>query len=144
MSPLGTGHETGNAAIDACNDGLRFLLSRVFHPGVECRRGTGGHGSCDRSRCTRIAAIMRYVDRNFAQQERLMAESGYPDADRHGDDHAGLLDRLGVMLHSGVCADTDADKVRDLVSTWALDHARRCDHPLGRWTVTRRVPLSAP
>jgi hemerythrin-like metal-binding protein len=139
MAPLSQGHETGVPVIDAGNEGLRFLLARMFQPGVECRRGDSGHGDCDYSRCTRISALMRYVERNFAHQEEVMAESGYPDTGRHRDDHASLLDRLGVMLHAQVCADKDAAKVHDLVSHWAVEHMLACDRPLGRWALTRRV-----
>lgn len=139
MVPLVQGHETGVPAIDAGNEGLRFLLGRVFQPGVECRRGPHGRGECDLSRCTRIAAIMRYVERNFAHQEEVMDESGYPDAPRHRNDHASLLERLGVMLHAQVCADKDGAKVHELVSHWAVEHALNCDRPLGRWALTRRV-----
>lgn len=139
MAPLIQGHETGVPAIDAGNEGLRFLLGRVFQPGVECRRGMAGRGDCDFSRCTRIQAIMRYVERNFARQEQVMAEFAYPDAQRHQDDHAGLLDHLGVMLHAQVCADKDSAKVHDFIAHWVVEHAQRCDRPLGRWAVTRRV-----
>lgn len=139
MAPLTQGLETGVSAIDEANDGLRFLLERVFQPGVECRRGPTGKGECDYSCCSRIEAIIRYVQRNFASQERVMAEANYPEASRHGDDHASLLDRLTVMLKGQVCADRDSLKVHDLIAHWMNDHAKRCDAPFGRWAVTRRV-----
>lgn len=139
MVPLAQGVETGVPAIDAGNDGLRFLLRHVFKPGVECRRGRAGQGECDHSRCTRIEAIMRYVGRNFAVQERVMAEASYPASERHLDDHAVLVDRLSVMLNAQVCADRDGGKVHDLIAHWMDEHARQCDQPLGRWAVTRRV-----
>ena len=138
MAPLAQGLEIGVPAIDAANDGLRFLLERVFEPGVECRRGHGGKGECDYARCTRIDAIIRYVGRNFASQERVMCESSYPEAEDHGNDHATLVDRLNVMLHAQVCADRDSAKVRDLIVHWMNEHAKRCDTPFGRWAVTRR------
>ena len=37
MAPLAQGLETGVPALDAANDGLRFLLDHVFEPGVEWR-----------------------------------------------------------------------------------------------------------
>jgi hypothetical protein len=139
MAPLAQGLETGVPAIDEATDGLRFLLEHVFQPGVECRRGPDGKGACDRQRCVRIAAIIRYVGRNFASQERVMTDSFYPEAGRHGDDHASLLSRLTVMLQAQVCADRDSRKVHDFVSQWMTDHSKRCDTPFGRWAVTRRV-----
>ena len=139
MAPLTQGAETGVPSIDAANDGLRFLLERVFQPGVECRRGAGGRGECDLHRCSRIEAIMRYVGRNFAHQEKVMADSAYPEAGRHLDDHTNLLDHLNIMLHAQVCADRDSAKVHDFIAHWVIEHAQRCDHPLGRWAITRRV-----
>lgn len=139
MAPFAQPHETGVASIDAGNDGLRYLLGRVFQPGVECRRGVGGRGECDRNACIRIQAIIRYIQRNFAQQERVMAESGYPGAGRHKNEHDALLDRLGVMFRAQVCADREAAKVHDMVAHWAAEHAQRCDRPLARWAMTRRV-----
>lgn len=139
MAPLAQGFETGVPAIDAGNDGLRFLLERVFEPGVECRRGHAGQGACDFSACSRIQAIIRYVGRNFAHQERVMTEAAYPDAIRHSGDHALLLDHLTVMLKAQVCADSDGRKVHDLIAHWVVEHAERHDHPFGRWAVTRRV-----
>jgi hypothetical protein len=139
MAPLTQGLETGVPAIDAGNEGLRFLLRHMFEPGVECRRGHGGLGPCDHSRCTRIEAILRYVGRNFAVQERVMTDGAYPAAERHRNEHASLLDRLSVMLDAHVCADREGGKVHDLVVHWMEEHARHCDQPLGRWAVTRRV-----
>ncbi len=139
MAPLTQGLETGIPTIDAANDGLRFLLGRLFEPGVECRRGAGGKGDCDYSRCSRIAAIIRYVERNFASQEDVMCEADYPEAGRHCDDHASLVDRLTTMLKGRVCAEREGDKVHDLVDRWMAEHVRHCDTPFGRWAVTRRV-----
>lgn len=138
MAPYAQGLETGVPAIDAGNDGLRYLLGRVFEPGVECRRGQGD-GQCDRKHCIRLQAIIRYMDRNFAHQERVMAEADYPEADRHCGDHARLVDKLHIMVRGQVCADRDGQKVRDFISHWAVEHAKRCDHPFGKWAVTRRV-----
>lgn len=139
MAPLAQGHETGVAAIDAANDGLRFLLSHMFKPGVECRRGPGGLGECDYQHCSRIEAILRYVERNFADQEQVMTASSYPEAARHGDDHASLVDRLTIMLQAQVCAERESARVRDFVAHWLSNHAKCCDTPFGRWAVTRRV-----
>ncbi|RAU21339.1 hypothetical protein CU669_14315 [Paramagnetospirillum kuznetsovii] len=139
MAQLAQEGRTGVPAIDAAHDGLRFLLERVFEPGVECRRGAVGKGECDRVRCLRIDAILRYVQRNFSTQEQVMAEAAYPEAQRHQDDHASLVDKLTIMRDGHVCADKDSLKVHDFIAHWAGEHAKRCDQPLGRWAVTRRL-----
>jgi hemerythrin len=143
MGSIAPDAATGVVAIDAGNDGLRFLLDRMFKPGVECRKGAGGRGHCDTKACARIDAMLRYLGRNFARQERLMADSSYPEADRHGAEHANLMDSLGIMMKASVCADRDGDKVREFIAHWAGEHVRACDHPLGRWATTRRVVQAA-
>jgi hypothetical protein len=125
--------QTGIAVVDRVNDGMRFLLERVFEPGVECRRGVGGGGHCDFNRCSRLDAIMRFATRNFAHQEQVMAESAYPDINGHGGDHSALVDHLTLLMRARVCADRDAAKVQTFLIHWLMDHARRCDDPLGRW-----------
>jgi hemerythrin len=125
--------QTGVPAVDRVNDGLRFLLERVFEPGVECRRGLHGSGHCDFDRCSRLDAILRFVSRNFAHQDQVMAEAGYPERQGHGDDHAALIDHLSVMMRAKVCAERDSAKVQAYLVHWLMDHARRCDHPLGDW-----------
>ena len=106
---------------------------------MECVRGPGGQGECASLRCSRIEAILRYIERNFASQDRVMTESSYPEAERHRDDHASLVDRLTVMLQAQVCAERESIRVHDLIAHWMTDHAKRCDAPFGRWAVTRRV-----
>lgn len=139
MAQLAHCASTGIPAVDAANDGLRFLLDRVFAPGVECRRGPHGKGECDFSRCSRIDAILRYIQRNFAHQEEVMADTGYPETQRHCDDHASLIRHLVVMREAHVCADQESLQVRDFIAHWAADHAKRCDASLGRWALTRQL-----
>jgi hypothetical protein len=134
---MGTGGDTGVREIDAGNEGLSYLLARVFEAGVECRRG--GSGACDYHQCTKIAAILRYVARNFAGQEQVMAEADYPAGSDHSRDHAALVDGLQAMRDACVCAERDRGKVRQFVADWHADHFIRCDRPLGRWAITRRV-----
>ncbi len=130
---------TGVPAIDSAKESLRYLLDHVFEQGVECRRGDGGKGECDHSRCARLDAIIRFASRNFAHQERALAELGYPEAQRYQDDHTALVERLTIMRDSHVCADRDGSKVHDFIAHWTSEHAKRCDPHLSRWASTRRV-----
>ncbi|CAA7612069.1 hypothetical protein [Magnetospirillum sp. UT-4] len=128
--------KTGVREIDAGTEGLRYLLQRIFEPMVECRRAAGG---CDRTRCSRIQAIITYLGHNFDRQERLMDAGGYPHEDHHRRDHWRLIERLRHMYGANVCADEDATVVREVINRWAADHVPECDRRLGRWAVTRRV-----
>ncbi|MGE5503186.1 MAG: bacteriohemerythrin [Actinomycetota bacterium] len=135
MAPVAA--ETGVREIDAGNEGLSYLLARVFDVGVECRRGRSG--ACDFRECTKISAILRYVGRHFAGQEAVMAEADYPAGGEHSRDHAALVHGLAAMQDACVCAERERSRVRAFIAEWHADHFVRCDRPLGRWAITRRV-----
>lgn len=126
----------GVRQIDAGTEGLCFLMAHLFEPLVECRRA---HSLCARTRCTKIAALMKFARRNFVGEERLMDEAGYPYAEEHRRGHSKLLDQLGDMHGANVCADRDSGAVHDAIVHWIADHIPDCDRGLGNWVVTRRV-----
>lgn len=122
---------TGLREIDAGNEGLCFLLDRIFaDPLAECRRR---HGKCDHSRCTKISALLTYVGRNFADQERMMGLGQYPLLADHSRDHADLVTGLKSMQDARVCASDDAPRVRNFITGWTARHLHACDRPLGAW-----------
>lgn len=123
---------TGERDIDAGNEGLCFLLSRIFDPTVECRHHE--QGGCDHSQCTKIAAILRYVARNFERQEAAMQDTGFPERERHKREHRLLTDGLRSMQAARLCAERDSGVVCDFVTRWANGHVRRCDRPLAEWS----------
>lgn len=128
------GMATGIRELDAVNQGLGFLLGRLFEPGVECRRR---YGACDRTACTRIGAILRYMSRNFVEHEAMMAQDGYPQREDHARDHRLLEQRLKAMQAAKVCGDSDRAVVRDFVTKWAACHIQRCDQPVGSWVAAK-------
>lgn len=136
MPPLIESLETGVREIDAGNEGLKYLMERLFAPLVECRRAVG---RCDFRACTKIEAVIRYAGRNFAGQEAVMTDFDYPAGEDHQRDHATLLNGLKQMQADCVCAERESASVRAFIARWTTDHLLRCDRPLGRWAVTRRV-----
>lgn len=127
---------TGVRDIDRGTEGLCYLMGRLFEPGVECRR-VDGH--CDRTQCTRISALMKFMDRNFTHQENLMVEAQYPHQDHHRREHWRILEQLRHMRDANVCADRDRAVVREVVAHWMGSHVPHCDRTLGSWALTRRV-----
>lgn len=127
---------TGVRDIDRGTEGLCYLMGRLFEPGVECRRVDG---QCDRTQCTRITALMKYMDRNFTHQENLMDEADYPHQDHHRREHWRILEQLRHMRDANVCADRDRAVVREVVARWMGSHVPHCDRRLGSWALTRRV-----
>ncbi|MCR6628727.1 MAG: hypothetical protein NVV74_00945 [Magnetospirillum sp.] len=131
---------TGVREIDADTEGLCYLMARIFDPLVECRRR---HGECDHRQCTRIAAVLTFMNRSFQRQEHLMAAADYPLAGDHQEEHALLKEQLAAMQEAGVCADRDRQVVREAVTRWTLRHNRAFDRTLANWAVTRRVLFPA-
>jgi hemerythrin len=131
---MSQGLETGVREIDAGNEGLTYLLGKLFAPLVECRRATK---QCDFSQCTKIEAVIRYAGRNFTGQEAVMAD--YPSGEDHRRDHASLLDGLKRMQAECVCAERESASVQAFIARWTIEHLQHCDRPFGRWAVTRRV-----
>lgn len=131
-------HRTGLRDLDASNEVLCYLIDRVFDPMVECRRAKG---SCDHSKCTKIGAILKFTQRNFAVHESLMSETAYPLSAEHALDHARLVQGLEAMQAAYVCGDRDRNMVRDFVVRWTRRHVHSCDRPLGDWAHVRRTPL---
>lgn len=135
MNPLRPSQlSTGIREVDADMEGLCFLLGRIFDPGVECRRRFGG---CDRRRCTRLQALLRFVQGHFRRQEKWMGGSRLQDA-AHRREHAQLEAKLIQMIADDVCGDRDAAMVREVVIRWMGDHSRRCDRHLSLWADHRQ------
>jgi hypothetical protein len=139
MTAVALCSETGVREIDAGNEGLRYLLQRLFEPGVECRRGRGGKGDCDFSQCSRIEAIIRYVTRNFARQEQVMAQCGYSNREAHCNDHSLLVDGLKAMQRACLCADRQRDTLCEFIESWMSAHFAHYDWPLGKWAATHQL-----
>lgn len=133
---------TGVREIDADTEGLSFLMARIFDPLVECRRRNGCE--CDHTQCTRIGAILKYVNRGFLRQEDLMTQADYPLAVEHRTEHDALADQLVAMQNAGICADRDRNVVRESVARWQQRHHRGFDRVLANWAVTRRVLSPTP
>ncbi|MBW7851663.1 MAG: hypothetical protein H3C38_14310 [Rhodospirillales bacterium] len=121
---------SGVRSIDAGAEGLFFLLNNLFQPGVECHQGTS---ACRDLGCGKIAAIRRYLVRRFAEEERMMRASGYPDARQHADDHAHMLTRLEALLAAHKCGQCDEAEIRQFVAAWSLDHIFARDKQYGTW-----------
>lgn len=121
---------TGSRQVDAANESLFFLIGNLFKPGVECKKR---EGFCPHDGCGKVMAIHRFVARNFAVQEKLMTETGYPGIEAHRRAHTDLLVRLRDLYDKQVCGDWEEEAVRSAVTRWAVEHVDSHDRPLGQW-----------
>lgn len=122
--------------LDVASESLSFLIDHLFRPGVECKRRDGRH--CPHDGCGKVSAILRFITRNVVAEDRLMAETGYPDAVAHRRAHVELLAALHDLFERRLCSDDD-EIIRASVTAWAADHARRYDKPLGAWLAATPV-----
>ena len=123
--------------LDVANESLSFLIGHLFRPGVECKRRDGRH--CPHDGCGKVSAILRFITRNVVAEDRLMAETDYPDAVVHRRAHVDLLAALRDLFDRRLCGDEDDEMIRASVSAWEADHARRYDKPLSAWLAATSV-----
>lgn len=121
---------SGARQVDAANESLFFLISHLFKPGVECKR-RGGY--CPHDGCSKVSAVLRFVTRNVAAENRLMAEAGYPAAAAHNRAHDELLAAVRDLFERCLCGDEDNGMIQTVVTAWAKDHVQRHDKPLSAW-----------
>jgi hemerythrin len=97
----------------------------------------------DRSEAGRMLTFLRsFVREHFGAEERLMAESGYPDAARHVQEHRDFARRLAELddrfAEHGATASLVFELERQAVG-WLRDHVYFTDVALGRWVMARRA-----
>jgi hemerythrin len=101
----------------------------------------------DRSEAVRLLEFMiEYVDAHFSAEERLMADTGFPDATRHIQEHRAFRQEIEAL---------DADflvegptgrlvlRLEALTVGWLKEHVYFTDVSLGRWLSTQRPAILA-
>jgi hemerythrin len=100
----------------------------------------------DRSEAVRLIGFLeRYVEEHFDAEERLMRESGYPDAALHVAEHRAFRADISGLVASLAAEGPTARIVLRLereVTSWLRDHVYSTDHCLARWLLSR-PPVSA-
>jgi len=101
----------------------------------------------DRSEAARLLEfLLGYVDVHFDAEERLMADTGFPDATRHIQEHRAF--RQAVQeLDSDFLLDGPTGRLvvalEQLAVGWLKEHVYFTDVSLGRWLSTQRPAISA-
>ena len=88
----------------------------------------------------KLDALVTYVVDHFAEEERLMTSTGYPDYDAHKAEHTKLLETCGgvaAKFHSGeldITQDTTA-----FVKDWLVTHIPNVDKHYGPYLNSKGV-----
>jgi hemerythrin len=80
-----------------------------------------------------IAGLVRYTERHFAREEKLLDETGYPAATQHRRQHEALTYQVLEVQRefaAGTSATISADVLRFL-RHWLLDHISLDDKKYG-------------
>lgn len=123
-------HPSGAREIDRANECLEFLLEEMFLKNPPCEG--------DSVSCRKIEDTQRFLARQFAREENMMARTRYPATAAHRTEHAVLLERLETMRRDLVCGAYDTGKVYEHLTAWAADHVTRFDRDLGQFLASHR------
>lgn len=119
--------ETGNAVIDREHKELFGAVNRLLDA---CGKGQG-RAAMESA----IQFLLDYVDKHFANEERLQKTSGYPNISAHKTFHAGYkktLKEIAVQIpDTGACV-SDLGKLNNHIAV-LISHIRSEDKRLGEF-----------
>ncbi|TLM65955.1 MAG: bacteriohemerythrin [Deltaproteobacteria bacterium] len=117
---------TGVAAVDRQH---REIFSRYSQFLGACKSGKGREGLLDI-----LAFLVSYVESHFAEEEKLMREVNYPDAQAHADEHRAfrklVLSLREQVAEHGPTISLLTDANRRLLD-WLVDHIKKSDRAMG-------------
>lgn len=85
-----------------------------------------------------LDAFARHARAHFGEEDRWMADNGFPAADRHRDEHARVL--ASVAEVQAALTTGNSELVRELaraLQAWFPAHADYLDSALAQWLVKR-------
>lgn len=82
--------------------------------------------------------LERYAEEHFTSEERLMAETGYPDRDRHRFEHERFAERIR-RLRLEVDSGREVTRAAHFgwIAEWLVRHVREADGQLARFLSAR-------
>ncbi|CAO3420046.1 bacteriohemerythrin [Azospirillum endophyticum] len=104
-------------------------LARRLKGGISGRTGSGAGDR--RALGETIGRLLAYTALHFAEEERLMERSGYPDTKAHKARHEDLLTRAGALHRRLDAGDSVADELLTLLRDWLFEHIQRADKRIG-------------
>jgi hemerythrin len=113
-------YRLGHPTLDSQHQ-LLFGLSGDLERAIEANHGRDALADL-------LQRLFAYVIVHFTTEDRLMMESGYPDAEAHRAEHRSLmatLQRLETDCQAGVPS-APSDVLR-FMTAWALGHIRETD-----------------
>ncbi len=119
------GASFGENDLRSVMESLLYLTGKFFESRVIC---ANPGGTCDR-----IVDTIRFLERNFEREERVMEFICYPEAVYHKKSHEDLLRKLAELKRTLICSGYDNAMLFGLIVDWQKDHIPRFDEPLGKY-----------
>jgi hemerythrin len=87
----------------------------------------------------RLQAFITHAESHFGEEDRWMAESGFPAMDCHVDEHAAVLRSARDVLERVVAGDHAIGReLAAELARWFPGHADYLDSALAHWLVKKR------
>ena len=87
----------------------------------------------------RLQAFITHAESHFGEEDRWMAESGFPAMDCHVDEHAAVLRSARDVLEQVVAGDHAIGReLAAELARWFPSHADHLDSALAHWLVKKR------
>ncbi|PWC83562.1 hypothetical protein TSH100_20350 [Azospirillum sp. TSH100] len=91
-----------------------------------------------------LAAAVAYTESHFADEQRVMEESGYPFLDDHIGQHQLAWDRVHAFASGEVTGDVTDDEMRrslaEFLPQWLMLHINTADRQFARWLKGTAAP----
>jgi hemerythrin len=89
--------------------------------------------------------LVRYAREHLRDEEALMAENGFPEAEQHIREHHSFEEALHGFDSGGAPLDMGAvNKMFFFLSSWLVNHICRSDQKFGRYLKAHGKPAAAP
>ena len=122
----------GDALIDAQHQELFRRVGRLLDAMARNDRSEAGR---------LLDYLLDYVEEHFSAEERLMAETGFPDATRHVQEHRAFREAVHALDADFLAEGTTGRlvvRLEELCVGWLKEHVYFTDVSLGRWLATHR------
>lgn len=129
--------EIGEASVDAEHRGLADLVNEL-HAAMQ-----RGHGR--RVLASVIERLQRYAEQHFANEERIMRETGFPGIEAHVAEHRRFTEQVRHYAEDlGSTRPHLVIEVQSYLHRWLLDHIRRSDRELIPYIARARAAVRRP
>ena len=102
-----------------------------------------GSGPASQAAMETLLYLSSYVEEHFGDEERFMAEVGFPDLTTHRIEHQRFRESLGVLVRRfslGGIDDVLRRGIEEEVCGWIVRHVLGTDRAIGRFVRGRGAP----